>query len=201
MASDTIGSSVLARRYASALLDLAEKAGLVDIIEKDAGRFEALLAGHKDFRIIANSPLFSREVQSAIVMRVAEKAQLNALTIRFLSVLARNRRLSQFSAIVRAFRKAVSERRGEVRARVETAFALSPAQIDSIKDMIGRNLGAKDIVLDIEVNRELLGGIVLTVGSRRIDASLAGRLNRLGRNMMAGAIANDTKTAKREGVL
>lgn len=201
MASDTIGSSVLARRYASALLDLAEKAGLVDIIEKDAGRFEALLAGHKDFRIIANSPLFSREVQSAIVMRVAEKAQLNALTIRFLSVLARNRRLSQFSAIVRAFRKAVSERRGEVRARVETAFALSPAQIGSIKDMIGRNLGAKDIVLDIEVNRELLGGIVLTVGSRRIDASLAGRLNRLGRNMMAGAIANDTKTAKREGVL
>lgn len=201
MEADAIGSSVLARRYATALIDLAAPAGRLDVIEKDLARFESLLAAHQDFRIVASSPLFSREVQSAIVSAVAQKAGLDSLTMRFLTVLAKNRRLSSFGAIASAFRRALSERRGEVRARVETAFALSPAQIGSIKDMLGRNLGARDIVLDIEINRELLGGIVLTVGSRRIDASVAGRLSRLGRSMMAGAIANDSHNAKREGIV
>lgn len=201
MAADTIGSSVLARRYAAALLDLAEKSGNINIIEKDLENFEHLVAAHRNLRMATTSPLFSREIQSAIVSGVAKKAGLNDLTTRFLTVLVKNRRLGAIADISGAFRKALSVRRGEIRARVETAFALSPAQIGSIRDMIGRNLGARDIVLDIEINRELLGGIVLTVGSRRIDASLAGRLGRLGRSMMAGAIANDSNTAKREGVL
>ncbi len=201
MATDTIGSSVLARRYAAALLDLAEKSGNINTIEKDLTSFESLITAHRDFRIVTTGPLFSREIQSAIVSDVAKKAGLNDLTIRFLTILAKNRRLGAFAEIASAFRRALSGRRGEIHARVETAFALSPAQIGSIRDMIGRNLGAKDIVLDIEINRELLGGIVLTVGSRRIDASLAGRLNRLGRTMMAGAIATESNAAKREGVL
>lgn len=201
MAADTIGSSVLARRYAAALLDLAEKSGNINAIEKDIETFGALVAANGDLRIVTKSPLFSREVQASVISGIGKKAGLNDLTIRFLTVLARNRRLAAFAEIARAFRKVLSEQRGEIHARVETAFALSPAQIGSIRDMIGRNLGAKDIVLDIEINRELLGGIVLTVGSRRIDASVAGRLGRLGRSMMAGAIANDSNTAKREGVL
>lgn len=201
MAADTIGSSVLARRYAAALLELAEKSGNTSAVEKDLEVFGGLVATHKNLRMATTSPLFSREVQSAIVSGVAKKAGLNELTVRFLTVLVKNRRLGAVADISGAFCKALSAQRGEIRARVETAFALSPAQIGSIRDMIGRNLGAKDIVLDIEINRELLGGIVLTVGSRRIDASVAGRLGRLGRSMMAGAIANDSNTVKREGVL
>lgn len=187
MASDTTGSGVLARRYASALLDLAEKAAVVDIIEKEIGFFEGLLSQHKDLRTVLTSPLFSREIQASVALAVAKKAGLSDLAARFLNVLAKNRRIDAFTEISAAFRRSLSERKGEVRARVETAFALNSEQVGSIKAMIGRTLGARDIVLDIEINRELLGGIVLTVGSRRIDASLAGRLGRLGRDMMAGA--------------
>jgi F-type H+-transporting ATPase subunit delta len=172
----------LAGRYASALFDLASEAGTVTAVETDLATLEQALAESAELRALVKNPEVSREAVGRVLAGLAKQAGLSTLTQNFLGVLAENRRAGDLSAVIRAFGMIAAAQRGEVSAEVASAHPLTDAQLATLESKLRAREG-RTVKLKTRVEPELLGGLVVTVGSKRIDSSIRSRLNSLAQAM------------------
>ncbi len=171
---------------------MAEEGKLVDKVETDLQELAKMIEGSPELGKLIANPLISRGQQREGIMALANKVKFQKLTGNFLGVVADNRRLDMLPHMIEAFQKELRKRRGEVEAKVETAYVLTPAQTDALQKQLSKAMGT-NVTLNVEVNKELLGGMVVTVGSRMIDDSVRRKLERLQRTMSAGSNENQTK--------
>ena len=174
----------LAGRYASALFDLASEHGIVTAVESDLEKVGAALAESDDLAAATTNPQLSRGEQGKAVAAVAKHLKLTDLTTNFLGVLASNRRLSKLTDMIRAFKTIAAAQRGEVSATVTSAHPLTDEQLATLKNKLTAREG-RTVMLEADVDPDLLGGLVVTIGSQRIDASIRTRLNSLSQAMKA----------------
>ena len=174
--------SSLAGRYASALFDLASEAGKVSAVEADLDKLDAALADSGDFSSLIVNPKVSRADLGKAAAGIGALLKLSALTQNFLGVLANNRRLSQLPAMIRAFHAIASAQRGEVTAEVVSAHPLDKAQLATLQQKLKAREG-RNVNVRASVDPDLLGGLVVTIGSKRIDSSIRTRLNSLAQAM------------------
>jgi F-type H+-transporting ATPase subunit delta len=168
----------LAGRYASALFDLASEAGTVTAVESDLDSLEAALGESAELRALIRNPEISREQIGKVMTGVGQKIGLSDLTKNFLGVLAENRRVAELPAMIRAFHMIAAAQRGEVTAEVASAHALTDEQVTTLETKLRAREG-RTVKLKTRVDPALLGGLVVTVGSKRIDGSIRTRLNSL----------------------
>jgi len=168
----------LANRYATALFGLASERAALEQVEGDLGRVERALDENAELSRLLSSPIVSREEHARVVSAVAERLGLSELVGNFLGVLAEHRRLAALPGIIRGFRNKLAEHRGEETAEVISAAPLSEAQLAEVKDGVAGFVG-RPVNLDSSVDPSLLGGIVVRVGSRMVDASLKSKLQQL----------------------
>ncbi|ABC63845.1 hypothetical protein ELI_08765 [Erythrobacter litoralis HTCC2594] len=174
----------LAGRYASALFELAAEEGVVTAVESDLDKLHAALGESDDLKAVTNNPEISRKDQASAIEGVAGVLGLSPLTTKFLGTLAANRRLSKLGDMIRAFRTIAAAQRGEVTADVVSAHPLKDDQLESLKTKLTAREG-RTVKLSPTVDPDLLGGLVVTIGSKRIDGSIRTRLNTLA-NAMKG---------------
>ena len=172
----------LAGRYASALFDLASEAGTVTAVEGDLDRLAAALHESAELRALIRNPEVSREQIGKVAGGMADYLGLTALTRNFLGVLAQNRRAGDLPGVIRAFAMIAAAQRGEVTAEVASAHALTDEQIATLEQKLRAREG-RTVKLQTRVDPDLLGGLVVTVGSKRIDGSIRTRLNSLAQAM------------------
>ena len=172
----------LAGRYASALFDLASEAGTVTAVEGDLDRLAEALDESAELRALIRNPEVSREQIGKVVVCMADYLGLTELTCNFLGVLAENRRIANLPGMIRAFHAIAAAQRGEVTAEVASAHALTDGQLATLEQKLRAREG-RTVKLKTRVDRDLLGGLVVTVGSRRIDGSIRTRLNSLAQAM------------------
>jgi F-type H+-transporting ATPase subunit delta len=172
----------LAGRYASALFDLASEAGTVTTVESDLDRLDAALRESGDLRSLIRNPEVSRTQAGKVMSGIAGHLGLSALSANFLGVLAKNRRLGDLPAVIGAFHTIAAAQRGEVTAEVASAHALSKDQLALLETKLRAREG-RTVKLKTRVEPELLGGLVVTIGSKRIDSSIRTRLNSLAQAM------------------
>lgn len=165
-------------RYATALFDLARDAGSLSDVEASVATLKAALAESSDLRAMAKSPLIARGAKGAAVAALAETLRIDPLTTSFLGVLASNRRLNVLGDVLRAFSEQLAAHRGEARAEVTSAFPLSAGQLAALGAQLKSRVG-RDVSLDTSVDPQLLGGLVVRIGSQMIDSSIRNRLNTL----------------------
>ncbi|MGB7374041.1 F0F1 ATP synthase subunit delta [Pontixanthobacter sp.] len=179
----------LAGRYASALFDLAAEAGAkkdgVSAVEADLDKLHAALNESDALTNLISNPQVSRDQAAAAIAAVGKKLKLSSLTHNFLGVLAGNRRLGDLPGMIRAFNAIAAAQRGEVTANVTSAHPLSDSQLSTLKDKLTASEG-RTVKLSADVDPELLGGLVVTIGSKRIDGSIRTRLNSLAHAMKQG---------------
>ena len=168
----------LAGRYASALFDLARDQRQIDSVSRSLETLSQALVDSKDFAELVASPLVGRDEAGKAFAGLAAELNLDPITSNFLGVLARNGRKSELRAIIRAFRRLAAEHRGETIAEVVTARPLNDDQIGQLKQQL-RNRAGRDVNVEAQVDPQILGGIVVKLGSQRIDASIRTKLNRL----------------------
>lgn len=181
-------SGLIATRYATALLEMAVKAKALEPVERDMLDLSAMLQGSSELQALVRNPLIDRARQKRVIEALTRAAQFDRLTQNFLGVLAHNRRLAALDAVIKAFRTEAARRRGEVEARVQTAYALTPAQTQNLQKALAEALGSH-VALNVEVEKDLLGGMIVTVGSRMIDDSLKRKLERLKRTLSGSRAA------------
>jgi F-type H+-transporting ATPase subunit delta len=176
--SATQASSTVATRYAVALIDLAQEANALEAVDKDMANLSAMMSDSADFSSLIRSPVIAAAKQQAALSAISDKASFNRLTRNFLSLLAKNRRLGALEAIIAAFYRELSARRGEVAVKVQTAQALSDSQLKDLQGSLGKSIG-KAVSIEASVNPAIMGGMIVTVGSQMIDDSVARKLQRL----------------------
>jgi len=174
----------LAGRYAAALFDLASEAGTVTAVESDLARLEEALSDSAELRALIRNPEISRDQLGRVAAGIAEYLGISDLTRNFLGVLSQNRRMGDLPAIIRAFVTIAAAQRGEVSAEVVSAHPLTEEQVGQLEQKLRAREG-RTVKLRARVDRDLLGGLVVTIGSRRIDSSIRTRLNSLAQAMKA----------------
>ena len=175
-------TSSLAGRYASALYDLAKERDLVAAVEGDLATLAQAIRESDDLAALIRNPEVSRKASAGAVDGVAGLLGLSQLTKNFLGVLAENRRLAKLPEIARAFAAIAAAERGEITAQVVTAHPLADEQRRELAAKLKAREG-RDVTIDASVDPAILGGLIVTIGSRRIDGSLRTRLNSLAQAM------------------
>jgi F-type H+-transporting ATPase subunit delta len=172
----------LAGRYASALFDLAREQRQIDAVGRSLDALGSTLVDSKDFGELVESPLVSRDEAGKAFAALAPQLGLDPITANFLGVLAHNGRKNQLRAVIRAFRRLAAEHRGETTAEIVSARPLNDDQVAALKQQL-RTRAGRDVNVDATVDPNILGGIVVKLGSQRIDASIRTKLNRLAQAM------------------
>ena len=172
----------LAGRYASALFGLARDERQIDAVGRSLDLLAQALADSRDFSELAASPLVGREDAGKAFAAVAVQLGLDPITTNFLGVLARNGRKGELRNVIRAFRRLAAEHRGETTAEVVTAHPLKDDQLAALKAQL-RSRAGRDVAVETRTDPEILGGIVVKMGSQMIDASIRTKLNRLAEAM------------------
>ncbi len=178
MSSDIAGSSGLAGRYATALYELAEADKQLDTVAQDLSAISDMVADSDDLSRLIRSPVIARDDQIAAMDAILTQAGVSELTKRFIGVVAQNRRLFALTAMIKQFQGILARRRGELTAEVTTAQALTDAQRQAIEDGLKKAMGTK-VAVDARVDEDLLGGLMVKVGSRMIDSTIKTKLQQL----------------------
>ena len=168
----------LAGRYAVALFELAAEDGVVSAVESDLDKLSAALDQSPELASLPTNPQLGRKAKMSAIEEVAKLLELSTLTRRFLGVLAENRRLAETGRVIRAFREIAAAQRGEVSAEVISARPLTEDQLSSLKQKLTAREG-RTVKLTSSVDPDMLGGLIVTIGSKRIDGSIRTRLNAL----------------------
>jgi F-type H+-transporting ATPase subunit delta len=169
-------------RYASALFDLASEHGTVSAVETDLENLGQAIRESDELAALIRNPQISRDAAGKAIDAVGSVLGTSQLTKNFLGVLAGNRRLSVLPEIIRAFAAIAAAQRGEATAEVTSAHALSDEQVEQLRQKLEVREGRK-VKIRTSVDPELLGGLVVTIGSKRIDSSIRTRLNSLAQAM------------------
>ena len=173
-----MANETLARRYATAVFQLADEAGAVPQVGHDLRTFVAALAADSDVDAFFRSPVVDRIEKSTVIAEAF--AKLHEIALHTILVLVHKRREALAPEIVAQFEILEREARGAKTLRVTTARPLAKAEIDAIVAKLG---DAFKTPLDVTqtVDPELIGGVRLTIGDQRIDGTIAGRLDDLAR--------------------
>jgi len=169
-------------RYAAALFDLASEQALVTAVESDLDKLGEAVRVTPDFAALIRNPRVTRAAAAQAVDSVAEVLGVSPLTRNFLGVLAANGRLGVLPEVVRAFATIAAAARGEVTAEVTSAHPLTDDQLRQLAEKLKIREG-RDVKVKASVDPELLGGLVVRIGSRQIDSSIRTRLNSLAQAM------------------
>ncbi|MBS0517681.1 MAG: F0F1 ATP synthase subunit delta [Proteobacteria bacterium] len=175
-AADTSG---VAGRYASALFDLADNARALDQVAQDLATIRKLVAESADLARLIASPVIGRAAQSKGLLAVLDAVGIQGLTRNFVGAVAANGRARELPAMASAFLAELARRRGETTAAVTSAVPLTEAQLQQLTDTLRGVLGGAKVSIDAHVDPDILGGLVVKVGSRLFDSSIRSKLQRL----------------------
>ncbi len=175
----TSATTGVAGRYASALFDLADNARSLDQVAQDLTTFRKFLAESTDLSRLISSPVIGRGLQGKALLAVLDAAGITGLTRNFIGTVANNGRARELPAMASAFLAELARRRGETTAQVTSAVPLSPAQVQQLSDALRSVLGGSKVSIDARVDTDILGGLVVKVGSRLFDSSIRSKLARL----------------------
>lgn len=168
----------LSERYARALFDLAVQNKALDGVSQSLATLKAAHDESEDLRSVTSNPMIGRKAAANAIGAVAGHLKLDGLTNNFLQVLAGNSRLSALPAIITAFNALAANHRGEVTAQVTTAHPLDAAQTKALAAKLKAKMG-KDVAIEASTNPDILGGLIVKIGSQMIDNSISTKLNTL----------------------
>jgi F-type H+-transporting ATPase subunit delta len=175
--------SVVDRVYAQALFDAAKEKGRLEAVQEQLTEVVEAEAEVPELRELFRNPQLDRRARAGAIRDLLEGS--DELLRNFLLLLADKGRAAQLEEIAREFERLVAEEEGVVRAELTTAVELSDEEASRLLRQVEEASGQK-VEATRDVDPDLIGGVVLQVGSHRLDASVRGRLERL-RRELAGA--------------
>jgi F-type H+-transporting ATPase subunit delta len=170
-------NSKAAGRYAKSLMDLALEQGNLDAVFADMQQVDEVLESSRELRAVLKSPVIRKDAKVKILDQLFE-SKVSVLTISFLRIVGEKGREALLPEISSSFVDMVKLQKHIMVAKVTSASPLDDESRAKIREIIGRiHEGGIEIVE--EVKKDILGGFILNVGDRRIDASILGQIRDL----------------------
>lgn len=178
MAANPTASSALAGRYASALLAIADERKEQDAVAADLDSLAAVIEGSDELRAVMSSPVVPAAAQAGAFAEILKKLKAGKSVSDFIGVVAENGRLAVLPQMIASYKAELAARRGEVTATVTSAHELSADQLAQLEAELKKTTGSA-VKLEAKVDPSVLGGLIVKVGSRMMDASLKTKLTKL----------------------
>jgi len=170
--------TIVAKRYAKALVELAYEKNVVDKTRADIASFAATVEEHAALQKLFSSPAFTPAAKKAVIVELAAKLGLQQTTARFLSHLAEAGRIRGFRDVQQAFEELLAERQNRARARVTTAAPLAAGELADIKKKLEAVTG-KQVEIDAQVDAAVIGGVRAQIGSVVYDGTIKNQLGKI----------------------
>ena len=177
MAQDGVDLSSVAGRYAFALHELATERGTGETVSEALKTFRQMYEGSPDLRLLMQSPAFSAAEQLKALDALLKNANIEGVAANFLRLVAGKRRLFALPSIIDAYQRLEAQAKGLTRAEAIVAKPLLPSQELSLRDAVQEAGGGKAVSLEVKTDPAIVGGIIIKLGSRMVDASLRTKLN------------------------
>jgi F-type H+-transporting ATPase subunit delta len=181
---DSLVTAAILEPYAQALMSVAKGNDLVDALSNDAAGLLSALSESSELSQFLASPIVGLEPKKAVLRQLFAE-QIHPYMMNFLLLLVDRRRIAFIEGICKKYQALVRELKQTVLAEVTSAVPLSEAQQDAVRAKVLEMTGAQQVELELSQNPELIGGVVIRVGSQVIDASLSGQLRRIGIKLSA----------------
>jgi len=171
-----------ARRYSSALFEIAVRDSTVDVIASDLEVVETFVRDVPYLRAVLLQPLVS-DTQKIKVLSDAFGDRITATTLNFLYLLVRKRRENLVDEVIADYRSLADDRANRVSAHVQSAVPLTEAQLKDLTVALEKRTG-KNVRVTSEVNTDILGGLLVRIGDHVIDGSIRSRLQRIRQQLL-----------------
>lgn len=172
-------STEVLQPYASALMSMAKSNNLSEQFGEDIRSLLNLLENSEELRLFLGSPLVKPQDKKAVIDRIAG-SEMNPLMRNFLRLLVDKGRILFLEGIGKKYLTELRELNQTVLAEVTSAVPLSDAQQQTVREKVQAMTSARQVEIETKIDADLIGGVVIKVGSQVIDASLRGQLRRLG---------------------
>lgn len=178
-------SSAVATRYAKAIFGLAKDEGDMKLLEKDLQSLRDILEVSEDFRTLISSPMYSREQQETAILEISKKIKISDMMKNALCLVCSKRRLYILPQLIDEISAYIAEDKGEITVSVTSARELSEDQNRNLVKTLKNTIG-KEIKIKATIDHNLIGGLIVKVGSKMIDSSIRSKLENL-QNIMKEA--------------
>ena len=183
MSANKSFSTETSERYSRALFEVAKEAGDLEKIETDIKIFKSLLENSPELKFFFSNPTQSINNQNNVNDLLSKKFSFSKNLKNFLSLLIEKRRIFFVSKIIDSFLKLCSRKRGEVKASLISSKELSESELESISKDLSSSMGST-IKFDYKIDKELIGGLKLQIGSFMIDTSIKNKLKKFEQQMI-----------------
>jgi F-type H+-transporting ATPase subunit O len=168
-------------RYAMALYSAASKKNVLDKVEDEMNRIVQYLSKHPEVREMMEQPIFNRKQTIDMVKSLLGKNHYHEITCNFFNLLAENGRLRYTYKILESFGVLMSAHRGEIQAIVTSAKELPSNMVEQLSVALKKGFIQPGQTLKVTTRRDptILGGLIVEVGDKTLDLSVATKLKRL----------------------
>jgi F-type H+-transporting ATPase subunit delta len=176
-------SNTSAQRYSLALYELSNEANSIVDIEKHTLAILNLIKKNKDFNNLIKDPTENQENLISVINKISETFKVNDLLKNFMTFLIKKRRFFYLEKILKSFIEICSEKRGEIKAEIQSAKELSNEEISKITEELSQNFSSK-MKLNYKHDKSLIGGLIVKIGSTMVDTSIKNKLQQIENRMI-----------------
>ena len=170
-------STETSERYARALFEVSKENNEQEKIENDAKNFQIILKESRDFQNFIKNPTQTISHQNEVIDLLSKRLNFSKNLKNFLLLLIEKRRIFFVKKILESFLKLCSHKRGEIKASLISSKELSQIDLDKISDELSNAIGS-NLKFNFTVDKELIGGLKLQLGSIMIDTSIKNKLKK-----------------------
>lgn len=170
----------VASRYAKSLIDLSTEHGSLDEVKSDMDGVLTVLKTSTELQAVLKNPIIKMDRKKAVLASLFN-GKVRPEVIAFFNIMVRKGRANLIFGTVQEFIRKYNEVKGIVKAEVTSAVLLSDENREALARQIARQLDAT-VILSNSVDKNLIGGVIVKVGDRQIDASISGKLRKLERH-------------------
>ena len=183
MSTNKSFSSETSERYSRALFEVVKETNELEKTETDIKNFAILLKNSLEIKNFIHNPTLSKDNQNNLIKLLAEKLNFSRSLKNFVFLLVEKRRIFFVEKIIDSFLRLCSKKRGEVKASLISSKELSEAELDNISKELSSSMSST-IKFNYKVDKELIGGLKLQLGSFMIDTSIKNKLNKYKQKML-----------------
>ena len=176
----------IAEPYAEALMAIAQQQNLTDRLGEDVAFLLELLESSPELSQFIANPIIKPEATKAVLRQLAGE-QVHSYTLNFLMLLVDRRRVPFIESVCKQYQAILRKLNQTVLAEVTSAVELTDEQKQVIRDRVTAMTSAAQVEIETQIDPELIGGVIIKVGSQVVDASLRGQLRRIGIRLTSAA--------------
>ena len=170
-------------RYSRALFEVSKEAGELEKNEADIKKFQSLHDNSLELKNFVENPTYNIKTQNTILNLLSEKLDFSKNLKNFFLLLIKKRRIFFVRKIVDSFLKLCSKKRGEIKASLISSKELTTFELENINKELSLSMGSA-IKFDYKVDKDLIGGLKLQLGSFMIDTSIKNKLKKYEQKML-----------------